>query len=216
MMPILPTETSAREIVSGSLRFPVTETGTGALVLCLGRHGALTKTHYLLAEHRRIVRMDMAALADQAAGSVLDPLRDAAASLASEPFDLVAEGLQSSLGLRFALRHPALLRSLILLGPRTIAPDGGPASETDRDLLSRFSAIGVPCLAVFGTRDRLAPPEAGHYYREYAGRCNLILVYDATDAMLDERPEAVASLMRDFLERQDLFLVRRESDMIYP
>jgi hypothetical protein len=43
-----------------------------------------------------------------------------------------------------------------------------------------------------------------------------MLVYDSDHDMEIERPEAIASLVLDFLERHDLFLVRRESDLIFP
>ena len=57
---------------------------------------------------------------------------------------------------------------------------------------------------------------AARRYREHIPDCNLVFVYDAGQAMAEERPEAVASLVLDFLERHNLFLVRRESDLIFP
>lgn len=209
-------EVQIRTLIVGGLRVPTEEVGMGTLMLCLSDGSMLTKTHHLLAAHRQIVRLTMSALAGKAVEGLVDLLGDAVAPLGSVPFDLVAEAAQSSLALGFVLRHPTLVRSLTMLGPRTIAVDASGATGSDVDLITQLGGIDVPTLAVFGTRDRFAPPEVAPHYRRYIGRCNLSLVYDASEAMLDERPVAVAALVRDFLDRLDLFLVRRESDIIYP
>jgi hypothetical protein len=43
----------------------------------------------------------------------------------------------------------------------------------------------------------------------------VVFVYDASAAMGDERPEAVADLAIDFLHRGDTFLVRQQSDQLF-
>jgi len=43
-----------------------------------------------------------------------------------------------------------------------------------------------------------------------------MFVYDAGHAIGAERPEAPAYIALKFLERHDLFLVSRESDMAFP
>ena len=67
-----------------------------------------------------------------------------------------------------------------------------------------------------GTADRIAPPEAAHLYRESLPNCHLIMVYDAAHAIDADRPEAVASVVDDFLKRREYFLVRQESGLIHP
>jgi pimeloyl-ACP methyl ester carboxylesterase len=69
---------------------------------------------------------------------------------------------------------------------------------------------------VFATAYAVSPVEAARHYKTRMPGCNLVYVYDAGSRMTEERPEAVASLIADFLERHDLFLVRRESDVIHP
>jgi len=46
--------------------------------------------------------------------------------------------------------------------------------------------------------------------------CNFILVYDAGHAIAADRPEAFASLVGDFLQRQEQFIVSAESTVIHP
>ena len=43
-----------------------------------------------------------------------------------------------------------------------------------------------------------------------------MMVYDAGANLLEERPEAVAAVAGDFLNRRDKFLVRVQSGMIHP
>jgi hypothetical protein len=42
------------------------------------------------------------------------------------------------------------------------------------------------------------------------------MVYDAAHATDADRPEAVASVVDDFLRRQESFLVRQKSGLIHP
>jgi pimeloyl-ACP methyl ester carboxylesterase len=162
-------------------------------------------TYRLLAERRRVIRIEAK---DATAASF------AARGLAS--CDLVAAGDSAGPALRLALDVPSAVRALVLLGPTVIGADGAAGAGGDTALLARLGELAVPLLAAFGTRDAAAPPEAARHYRARVPACNLMLVYDATAAMTGERPEAVAALILDFLERHDHFLVRRESDRIYP
>ncbi len=90
---------------------------------------------------------------------------------------------------------------------------GGPSRAAVEDAMT---TLDVPVLVLFGTSDRVIPPEMGRVYREKLSRCNFILVYDAGHAMDIDRPEAVASVVGDFLERGEGFIVKRESSLIHP
>jgi pimeloyl-ACP methyl ester carboxylesterase len=81
---------------------------------------------------------------------------------------------------------------------------------------SRLEAVEAPVLALFGTEDKVTPPAAAHLYREILPNCHLVMVYDAAHAIDADRPEAVASVVDDFLERGERFLVRRKSGLIHP
>jgi pimeloyl-ACP methyl ester carboxylesterase len=93
---------------------------------------------------------------------------------------------------------------------RLLGPPRDPAFE------ARLAGIETQTLALFGTADRVTPPEAGRLYREVMKHCHLVMVYDAAHATDADRPEAVAEVVADFLKRQESFLVRQKSSLIHP
>ena len=127
-------------------------------------------------------------------------------------FGVIAQSEDAAAALRLALDCPEAVTALILLGPRLIGADGRAADES---LIVGLGSLKVPLLTIFGTKDQAAPPEAGRHYRERLASCNVVFVYDAGVAMAEERPEAVAELVIDFLRRGDTFLVRQTSDLLY-
>jgi pimeloyl-ACP methyl ester carboxylesterase len=90
----------------------------------------------------------------------------------------------------------------------------GPPREPE--LEEGMKELDLPVLAMFGTRDSITPPELGRIYREILPNCHLMMIYDAAHAPDFDRPEAVASVVGDFLERKDGFIVTRESGLIHP
>ena len=86
----------------------------------------------------------------------------------------------------------------------------------DAELEERLGEISCATLAVFGLNDRMVPPEAARVYREKIPNCNISLVYDAGHAIIADRPEALTSLVADFVERRETFIVGRESGLINP
>jgi pimeloyl-ACP methyl ester carboxylesterase len=85
-------------------------------------------------------------------------------------------------------------------------------AETEAEL----ARLNVPTLVVFGTRDALIPPEMGRLYRDKMPNCHFVLVYDAGHEVGAERPEAFTSLVSDFLERREAFIVSERSSLLYP
>jgi hypothetical protein len=139
------------------------------------------------------------------------PLLDAAPASATR-FGVIAEGTEVATALRLALDRPEEVSGLVLVAPTLIDADG---RTTDGALAARLTELKAPLLVIFGTKDAVAPPEAGRHYRERSPKANIVFVYDAGAAMGDERPEAVAELAIDFLRRGDTFLVRQTSDLLY-
>jgi pimeloyl-ACP methyl ester carboxylesterase len=86
----------------------------------------------------------------------------------------------------------------------------------DSELEAAMRELQVPTLVLFGTRDRLTPPELGRHYREILPNCHFVIVYDAAHAIYDDRPDAFAAIVADFLEHREQFVVRRESGLLYP
>lgn len=90
----------------------------------------------------------------------------------------------------------------------------GPAR--DPDLETRLKALAVPTLVLFGTLDRMIPPEMGHFYKELMPNAHLVFVYDAGHAIATDRPEAFAEVVGDFLERREAFVISRTATVIHP
>ena len=71
--------------------------------------------------------------------------------------------------------------------------------------------ISTPVLALFGTRDELIPTTVARRYRQLMPKANVMFVYDASHSITEDRPEATASLIEDFLQEPGGFLVNRTS-----
>ena len=88
-------------------------------------------------------------------------------------------------------------------------PDGDDATALLPELL-------CATLAVFGQEDRLVSREAGGVWKERAPNCNVCYVYDAGHAVGVDRPDALAGLILDFVERRETFIVENRSSLINP
>ena len=86
----------------------------------------------------------------------------------------------------------------------------------DADLEGQLAGLHIPTLVLFGTLDRMIPPEMGRLYREKLGNGHFVLVYDAAHEIGADRPEAFTSLVSDFLERHAQFVVNRTSGLVHP
>jgi pimeloyl-ACP methyl ester carboxylesterase len=84
------------------------------------------------------------------------------------------------------------------------------------ELERRMRDIAVPTLVLFGTLDRVIPPEMGRHYKELIPNCNLVLVYDAGHAIGTDRPEAFADVVSDFIDRREAFVISRAETVIHP
>ncbi len=69
-------------------------------------------------------------------------------------------------------------------------------------------------MVVFGSRDKIVQTKAASIYRRSIPNCNITLVYDAGHFIVAERPEALCSVVSDFVERRETFIVERRSSII--
>ena len=88
--------------------------------------------------------------------------------------------------------------------------------DRDADLEAAMRRLETPALVLFGTLDRLMPPEMGRHYKELLPNSHLVFVYDAGHAISRERPEAFAEVTLDFLERHEAFVINRVATLIHP
>ena len=86
----------------------------------------------------------------------------------------------------------------------------------DEALEAQLGGLAVPTLVVFGTLDRLTPPEFGRLYRQLFANAHLVFLYDAAHLVDIDRPEALTPLVADFLDRREQFLVSQASGVLYP
>ena len=88
--------------------------------------------------------------------------------------------------------------------------------DRDVDLEAAMPMLAVPTLVLFGTHDRVMPPELGRHYQALLPNCHLIFVYDAGHAIAAERPEAFVEVTADFLARREAFVINTASSVIHP
>jgi pimeloyl-ACP methyl ester carboxylesterase len=88
--------------------------------------------------------------------------------------------------------------------------------DRDADLERPLVGLATPTLVLFGTVDRVIPPDMGHLYKELMPNCHLVFVYDAGHAISTDRPEAFAEVVVDFLERREAFVISRATTLINP
>jgi pimeloyl-ACP methyl ester carboxylesterase len=117
--------------------------------------------------------------------------------------------------------HPERLGPLPVPDPAVQAKTRALVSRLrgpDRDaaLEARMRDLATPTLVLFGTLDRVIPPEMGRHYKELLPNGHLVLVYDAGHAISSERPEAFAEVTADFLQRHEAFVINRTDTVIHP
>ena len=88
--------------------------------------------------------------------------------------------------------------------------------DRDQALEDRMRGLQTSVLVLFGTLDRVMPPEMGRVYKTLLHNCHLVFVYDAGHLIGAERPEAFAEVVGDFLDRRKAFVISRRETKIYP
>lgn len=116
--------------------------------------------------------------------------------------------------------HPERLGAIVPASPEVLEKQRQllhRLKSPDRDvkLETRMAELTVPSLILFGTRDQIMPMENGRIYKELMPKSNLMLIYDAAHALDADRPEAVAEVVGDFLERQDSFIVSQADGVLH-
>jgi pimeloyl-ACP methyl ester carboxylesterase len=106
--------------------------------------------------------------------------------------------------------NPAVQAKQQRLVRRLIGPNRDPELE------AAMRHLDTATLVLFGTLDRVVPPEMGHHYKELLPNGHLVLVYDAGHAIGAERPEAFAEIVTDFLDRHEAFLISRAETVLHP
>ena len=112
-------------------------------------------------------------------------------------FSLWARGDTCADALELAGRSPERVRALVLESP---------TSEL-------AVQVDVPTLVVCGSD---ADARVARTYRQQLAKCHLVLVYATSDDVANQRPEAFATLVGEFLERGERFIVNQRSGLLHP
>lgn len=192
----------------------------------------------LLAERRRVVRFEMPGFGQsgpnertKALPELAETMAAAAAALGLEHYDLIGNSFGATVALWLASAHADRLVSLVLASPAAIRdvdapppPEARPGSlvarltglPRDPELETRLRELEIPTLVVMGTEDQHLRPELGRHYVELMPKAHLVYVYGAGHLVDADRPEAFATLVADFLERREEFLVTNRSGVLFP
>jgi pimeloyl-ACP methyl ester carboxylesterase len=182
-------------------RLPDWAAGSGETVVAIVDTGRVpTRAHALLAERRRVIVFSVKAADGGTPQETACEIGGALRVLGVGRFDLLGEGAGAAAALWLALASEADVGSVVLAAP------AGPPDAAFRELAR-------PVLLLCGTQE---PPDTGDRYRTLLPDCHFMFVYDAGRVIGDERPEALAFITLEFFERRDLFLVSRESGIVFP
>lgn len=198
----------------GGIQLPYQVAGEGDTVVHLRRGGAAPETVGILAKGFRVLALDLAS--EQSGGdaeAAATGLAGALRQLGHEKFGVIAQPDCAAAALWLAVTAPDAVESLVLVAPTLIDASG---TMPDAALAARLPEVQPHVLAMFGTRDTVAPPAVGRRYREKLARCHLVFVYDAGCAIEQERPAAAAVVMEDFLKRREKFIVSGQNGQLYP
>lgn len=83
--------------------------------------------------------------------------------------------------------------------------------QHDAEAERRLSEIACATLVLFGSADMLVAPEAARHYRARIPNSNIAWVYDAGHLIEAERPETLANVVSDYVERRETFIVGRQT-----
>jgi pimeloyl-ACP methyl ester carboxylesterase len=124
---------------------------------------------------------------------------------AGEPIGLVADGASAAKALAHVVAKPETINALALIAPPVL----------EQKLVDTLAAVTIPVLALFGTRDAKAQA-SGAAYRKALSNCNVTFVYDTSGDMANERPEAVAAALGEFVRQRERYVVTDRDTKLFP
>ena len=128
---------------------------------------------------------------------------------ANQPLGIVAGGATSLHALALAVAQPAAVNALALLAPPALDP------ARDKELIEKLASVTIPTLLLVGTRDEAAQASARSYRKAIPG-CHVTFVYEAGSDLENERPEAAAAAVTEFIRHRERFLVTNKSGKLFP
>jgi pimeloyl-ACP methyl ester carboxylesterase len=106
-------------------------------------------------------------------------------------------------------RAPAETRSdAVLTANRTAVVNYSANTAFDQALADKLETIQARTLIVMGYKEQIIPVETGHLLKTKIPHSHLTYVFGAAHAIEFDQPERVGTLVADFLERGESFIVR--------
>ena len=134
----------------------------------------------------------------------------------AQRYGLVGVSDGANAALQHALGNPDAVDVLVLVSPTAVRPTASDPDGDAAEMENRLSDVQCPTLVVFGQEDRSVRPDAASAYRERIPNCNIAFVYAAGHDIAADRPQALLSLVNDYLERRETFIVQNQSSVINP
>ena len=128
---------------------------------------------------------------------------------ANQPIGLVASAAAARRALTLAAAQPDAVNALVLLAPPALDP------TNDKDLIAQLADMKAPTLLLLGTRDAAAQASARSHRQAIPG-CHVTFVYEAGSDLENERPEAVAAAVSEFVRLRERYLVGSKSAKLFP
>jgi pimeloyl-ACP methyl ester carboxylesterase len=166
--------------------------------------GGACALHVAMRHPERVISLTLeapAALRDRSVNPAELPPEEALAALRSHP----------ERGVPFQPLDPAFVGRVWPVVMRVLG-DG----SLDDALAARLRNLGTRTLVLFGRNDGIINPINGRTYRRLMPNCVLMYVYDAAHEIAQDRPEAFADVVGDFLRRGMNFLVNDQDRLINP
>jgi pimeloyl-ACP methyl ester carboxylesterase len=209
-----------RFVEADGFRIRYLEAGAGPPLVMLHSAGgqAVSRAHELLVAPSRPGAPGFRVLAFEVPGFGASPANERSRSMGDlartmlaaidgiglGEFALAGTSFGGRLAAWLALAAGERVQALVLIAP-----------QTDAALDQRLAELAVPTLVVVGARDDDGAA-LGRRYRATIPNCNLVFVYDAGREIGAQRPEALAGVVGDFLERHETFVVSRTTTLINP
>ena len=195
------TRTQSLEELAETMAVAVAATGVERYALLGTSFGAATAIRLALAHQDRLTSLVLES------PSAFRPDDFDARSL---PPEQLRQALFAHPETAFAPAPPDMMAKQLALLGRLMGPNRNPELE------ARLAELVLPVLVIFGRRDGLIAPAMGALYKRLIVNCSLVFVYDAAHEIQFDRPEAYASLVADFVEREEAFVVNAQTQVVVP
>ena len=203
-----------RQVQAGGADVRYWTAGNGGLVVILdGGYWGLDRLQEALAQSNRVVRIELASLADGVPGGPLKAEQEVArlaasvvATVSEENYTVIGASLSAGIALWQALQEPDRVEALALISPVSVLPTGDPATASAEELVAHPENAG----GISGAGESVSQSITGVTDEgEVGGRlgevgCATLVVFGLKDRMV--APEA-ARVYRENIPNSNISMV---------